>query len=129
MIRLAVISRVVSHASAIVLVAGGLAWLFAPDYAFSILDLSFPPGAEWFGQLLGAAWLGFAALNWIQRRAILGGVYGRPVVMANRPPNYYALLEFLASAVAIGGGLVAAGLAGFRLLNSRPAQVEDQDAP
>lgn len=83
MIRLTVISRAVSHASAIVLVAGGLAWLFAPDYAFSILGLSLPSSAMWIGQLLGAAWLGFAALNWVQRRAILGGVYGRPVVMAN----------------------------------------------
>ena len=103
MIRLAVISRVVSHASAIVLVAGGLAWLFAPDYAFSILDLSFPPGAEWFGQLLGAAWLGFAALNWIQRRAILGGVYGRPVVMAN------LFHYFIGSMVLIKAGQQGAG--------------------
>ena len=33
--------------------------------------------------LLGAAWLGLGALNWVQRRGILGGAYGRPVVLAN----------------------------------------------
>ena len=34
-------------------------------------------------QLLGAALLGFAALNWLSRGAPLGGIYGRPVVLAN----------------------------------------------
>jgi hypothetical protein len=83
MIRRVVISSAVSHASAIVLFAGGLAWLFAPDVVFSRLGLAVPSQAAWVGQLLGAAWLGFGALNWVQRRAILGGVYGRPVVLSN----------------------------------------------
>ena len=83
MIRRVVISSAVSHASAILLFSGGLAWLFAPDVVFSALGLAMPPQAAWAGQLLGATWLGFGALNWVQRRAILGGVYGRPVVLSN----------------------------------------------
>jgi len=34
-------------------------------------------------QLFGGALLAFAFLNWMGRRAILGGVYGRPIVVAN----------------------------------------------
>ncbi len=35
-------------------------------------------------QLLGAALLGFGAMNWIARGSILGGIYGRAVVAANQ---------------------------------------------
>lgn len=72
-----------SRTSAIVLFAGGLACLFAPDIVESNVGVSVPAKALWAGQLLGAAWLGLGALNWVQRRGILGGVYGRPVVLAN----------------------------------------------
>ena len=34
-------------------------------------------------QLLGAALFAFAWLNWIGRGAIYGGIYGRPIVVAN----------------------------------------------
>jgi len=66
-----------------VLAAGGLALLFAADEVLPRVTSGFPATAHWIGQLLGAAWLGLAALNWIHRRAVLGGVYGRPVVVAN----------------------------------------------
>jgi hypothetical protein len=83
MIRRVVISAIVSHASGFVLFAGGIAWLFAPDAVTSGLGLSLPASALWLVQLLGAAWLALGALNWVQRRAILGGAYGRPLVIAN----------------------------------------------
>jgi len=78
-----VISTVVSRSSAALLLAGGLTLLFAPDAVLPRLSPGFPAAALWVGQLLGAAWLGLSALNWIHRRAVLGGVYGRPVVFAN----------------------------------------------
>lgn len=34
-------------------------------------------------QLVGALYLGFALLNWMNKEKILGGIYGRPIVMAN----------------------------------------------
>jgi hypothetical protein len=41
--------------------------------------------------------------------------------MANRPPNYYALLEFLASSLAVGAGLVSAVVGAFWLLSPEPS--------
>ena len=77
------ISSVLSRVSATVLLLGGLALLFASDALLPALVQGFPPNAAWLGQLLGAAWLGMAALNWLNRSALLGGIYGRPVVFAN----------------------------------------------
>lgn len=77
------ISSGVSRASAAILFAGGLVLLFAPDVVLPRLIAGFPPSAAWLGELLGAGWLGLAAMNWFQRGLMLGGIYGRPVVMAN----------------------------------------------
>jgi hypothetical protein len=77
------ISSRVSQASAIVLALGGGALLFAPDVILPALVPGFPPDAVWLAQLLAAAWLGVAALDWLQRATLLGGIYGRPTVLAN----------------------------------------------
>ena len=68
-----------------------------------------------------------AVLVWQSRRhwllwcglavAAAGAIY-HPTVMANRPEHYYALLEFLASSLAVGAGLVAAAVGGIRLLSA-----------
>lgn len=76
-------SRLISQTSALILLLGGGALLFAPAELLSALSPGFPASAAWVGQLLGAAWLGLAALNWLSRSAVLGGIYGRPVVFAN----------------------------------------------
>ena len=34
-------------------------------------------------QIAGALYLGFAFLNWTARASVLGGIYGRPVVLGN----------------------------------------------
>ena len=73
----------VSRVSAAVLLVGGVAMLFAPDVLLPHLIPGFLTAGLWLGQLLGAAWLGLAALNWMHRSTRLGGIYGRPVVMAN----------------------------------------------
>lgn len=36
-----------------------------------------------FVQTIGAAYLAFAILNWMSRGATIGGIYGRPLVVAN----------------------------------------------
>ncbi len=55
----------------------------------------FPIGAVWLGQLLAAAWLGVAGLNWLPRRATLGGIYGRPIVPANLALYFVSALSLM----------------------------------
>ncbi len=77
------IASAISRISALVLGVAGFALLFASDLLVPALVRSYPPSAAWFAQMLAAAWLGVAALNWLQRSARLGGIYGRPIVLAN----------------------------------------------
>lgn len=57
--------------------------LFGADAALPAVIPLFPPSAAFLGQLIAAAWLALAAMNWQNRSLILGGIYGRPVVYAN----------------------------------------------
>jgi hypothetical protein len=97
-----VISSLVSRVSAALLSLAGLALLFASDVLLPAVVPGLPPAAAWLGQLLAAAWLGVAALNWLQRAAVLGGIYGRPIVIAN-------LALYFVSALSLFRALVSAG--------------------
>lgn len=93
------ISTQVSRASAGLLFLGGAALLFAPDAVLPRLVPGFPAGGEWLGQLLAAALLGLAALDWLSRSTLLGGIYGRPVVLANTAFYFIAAMVLLRHAV------------------------------
>lgn len=91
-------STLVSRVSAAVLLLTGLALLFAPDAVLPRLIPDYPTTALWLGQLLGTAWLGVAALNWSSRATILGGIYGRPIVLANVAIYFIGALVMLSAA-------------------------------
>ena len=95
------ISSRISTLSAAVLLLGGTALLFASDLLLPMLVPGFPASAAWLGQLVAAGWLGVGALDWLQRRALLGGIYGRPVVLANVTLHLVSALS-LARALADG---------------------------
>ncbi|HEY0152822.1 MAG TPA: hypothetical protein VGB92_12550 [Longimicrobium sp.] len=105
------ISSIVTRISAAVLLAGGLALLFASDVLLPVMVPGFPAEGAWLGQLLGAAWLGVAALNWLHRGALLGGIYGRPVVLANLVLYFVGALSLLRALVGSGVPRVMWGLA------------------
>lgn len=77
------VSSLVSRISAGLLALGGATLLFAADAVLPVFVPGFPVRGAWLGQLLGTAWLGMATLNWLQRFSLLGGIYGRAIVMAN----------------------------------------------
>ncbi|MEO8591174.1 MAG: hypothetical protein ABI432_17480 [Flavobacteriales bacterium] len=76
-------TRLLMIASALVMAAIGLSLSFAPEEVFVAL------GGEASGpwaiilQLCGAMYCGFALINWMAKGAVLGGIYGRPIVMGN----------------------------------------------
>lgn len=82
-------------------------------------------------QLLGAALLGFGAMNWIARGSILGGIYGRAVVAANQTHLTIGALLLVKHGVDAGGSaafwlltgayVLGAGLFGYLFFfSSRP---------
>jgi hypothetical protein len=97
-----VISSLVSRVSAALLSLSGLVLLFASDVLLPAVVPGLPPAAAWLGQLLAAAWLGVAALNWLQRAAVLGGIYGRPIVLANLALYFVSALSLLRALLSAG---------------------------
>lgn len=91
-------SRTISTTSALVLLISGVTFLFAPDVILPRIAPGFPTSALWIGQLLGAGWLGLAALNWVGRLNMLGGIYGRPTVFANTALYFVSALVLLRAA-------------------------------
>ena len=95
--------------SAAVLAALGLAATFLPQEILRVAGRGVPePFTVILVQVCGALYLGFTMLNWSSRGALLGGIYGRPVVVAN-------VMHFLIGAIAIGK-LAVAGDAGGALM-------------
>lgn len=86
-------SSLITRTSAALLAAGGIALLFMSDEILPALAPGFPDHASWLGQLVGAAWLAVAALNWLNKSTLIGGIYGRPLVLAN------LILYFISSMV------------------------------
>ena len=88
-------SRYLMSATAVLLALLGLACSFAPQELLGLINAPALPALALVVQALGAAWLGFAMLDWQARGAPFGGIYGRPVALGN-------FLHFVMLAAAIG---------------------------
>lgn len=84
----------------------GLVLLFAPQEAAVWLGLDPAPPAPWLMQVLGCALLGLAVMNWLQRKAAVGGIYGRPLVLMNLAFALPAFLSGIREVVARPGVLL-----------------------
>jgi hypothetical protein len=82
----------------------GLGLLVAPQEAAQWLGER--AGGSVLTQLLGAAFLGFGGLNWVARRSVIGGIYGRAVVVCNQV--HFSVGALLLGRQTVGGGVHAA---------------------
>lgn len=73
-------TNLLMRANAFTLGLVGCSLSFLPREIADIMSLQSDPILL---QLLGALYFGFALLNWMNKGKILGGIYGRPIVMAN----------------------------------------------
>lgn len=76
-------SRRLMIASAAVMTAIGLVLSFAPEEALVYFQRSEAGAVPVMMQLTGALYLGFAFTNWTAKGSVLGGIYGRAIVMGN----------------------------------------------
>jgi hypothetical protein len=107
----------IAVASAVVFGIGAVALIFAPDVVFVRAHISAGPGVFVLAQLYGAALVGFAAALWVGRNAVLGGIYGRGLVLGSFA---HALVAVLVVERAIrevrGGALVWTALVVYGLI-------------
>ena len=79
----------------------GLAASFLPQELLAHFGFGPDRHAALLIQVLGAAYLGFAMLNWMARHNLIGGVYSRPVAMGNM---FHFVVAALALLKAVFGG-------------------------
>lgn len=87
-------TRSLMTASAAVMAAAGLALQFAPQEVLGAAGVAATAGTAAAAQVTGALYLGFAMLNWMSKGARIGGIYARPLAMAN-------LVHFVAGGLAL----------------------------
>ena len=87
--------KIIMVASALVLALSGLAATFAPHEILSYFGMPADGTLPLLVQLIGALYLSFAMMNWIAKDSLIGGIYNRPVAIAN-------LLHFVMGALALG---------------------------
>jgi hypothetical protein len=84
------------EAVAIVLGAAALAFILAPELVLARVAIEWSAGALLVAQLYGAALFGIAMTTWIARTMLLGGIYGRSIVVggfAHALVGVFALLH------------------------------------
>ena len=82
----------------------GLIATFLPQEVLARYGAAPDRHAALFLQVLGAAYLGFAMMNWMAREVLIGGIYSRPLAMGN-------MVHFMVGGLAlVKGGLVVVAL-------------------
>ena len=87
-------TRILMMASAFFLGALGISFTFLPEEILQYLHIAENQLLALLLQVLGALYLGFAMLNWMTKNSIIGGIYGRPLIVSN-------FLHFGVSAIAL----------------------------
>ena len=69
--------------SSIMLGATGVILTFASDIVLRNLNIDANPTAILFGQVMGGLYFGYSMLNWMTKNSLIGGIYNRPIAIAN----------------------------------------------
>ena len=85
--------------SAIFLAAIGITFTFLPNEAANFIEVSSAKNIQLILQILGALYFSFAMLNWMAKGAIIGGIYNKPIAIAN-------LTHFVLGALALVKGIL-----------------------
>ena len=76
-------TKVLMTSSSLILGLAGVVTLFIPDSLLSMLNAPITRQSLLSIQLMGALYFSFALMNWAAKDSAIGGVYARPVSLAN----------------------------------------------
>ena len=86
--------------SAMIYALIGISLIFLPKEILDYLELSVSETLQLLMQIIGSFYFAFAILNWMSKGSIIGGIYNRPIAMAN-------LTHFVIAGLALIKGIVA----------------------
>lgn len=61
----------------------GLSFTFLPSEILKYINLENTKALQLLLQILGALYLSLGILNWMSKASVIGGIYNRPILMAN----------------------------------------------
>jgi hypothetical protein len=76
-------TKIIMTISSIILGATGVILTFAPDMVLRNLNIDTNPTSILLGQVIGGLYFGYSMLNWMTKESLIGGIYNRPVAIAN----------------------------------------------
>ncbi len=76
-------TRILMAASSLAMGIAGLVTSFLPQEILEWTGASVETVPVVIIQLTGALYIGFAAMNWMARGVLIGGIYARPLAMGN----------------------------------------------
>ena len=76
-------TKILMTSSSLFLAMVGVSLLFVPDVLLAALGVSVTAQASVLVQMLGALYFSFALMNWTAKDSAIGGIYARPVSLAN----------------------------------------------
>ena len=76
-------TKALMTSSAIILALIGISLIFLPKEILDYLELSVSDTLELLMQIIGSLYFAFAMLNWMSKGSLIGGIYGRPIAIAN----------------------------------------------
>jgi hypothetical protein len=95
-------TKILMRLSSLFMFATGLAFSFFPQEFLATFKEPASPVILLILQLIGALYLGFGMLNWMAKGALLGGIYNRPITIANFMHFMVAGLALLKAAPSLG---------------------------
>ena len=96
-------TKLIMTISAVFLALAGISLTFFPNEIANQVGLGSEKPSQLLIQILGALYFGFAMLNWMAKGSIIGGIYNKPLVIAN-------LSHFLIGGLALIKGLMRGGI-------------------
>ncbi len=93
-------TKLLMTSSAMILALIGISLIFLPKEILDYLELSVSGTLELLMQIIGSLYFAFAMLNWMSKGSLIGGIYGRPIAMAN-------LTHFVIAGLALIKGVLA----------------------
>lgn len=87
-------------ASAITLGGAGIILTFIPEEVLTSCRLEATKPLQLLVQIIGALYFGFGMLNWMTKSSLIGGIYNRPIAVAN-------FTHFLIAGLALVKGIIS----------------------
>ncbi len=91
-------------AAAVLLMALGVAALFLPQELGALVSKAGELTSPVVMKLLGGSFFALGMLDWMTRFTAIGGIYGRPVVVANLTFFFIATTTLVRAAIGSDGG-------------------------